>query len=278
MNYPEVARRLSRVLQQLEREGIILCSKTNFEPWEFEDNSAVYAFETGTARPSSWYPWSMTEWKDLKPWQRRRVIAVLDEMHQHYDGEEALVKDLILSAINAPGYENVSVSQVNNSMDTYRDDREDDKYKLNEKWSKLCSDVALGDDVAFVHCFYDGNQNKKDFKANLQKRLAEGADPNFVPTDKGKLPPLIISAQRGQDDIVELLLDRKANVNISAEQNGQRVTPLSEALKGGHFESVRLLREKGARIYDADAEFKQALQKKDYEFGRIQPSRCGRLY
>ncbi|OPB46915.1 hypothetical protein A0O28_0070390 [Trichoderma guizhouense] len=64
-------------------------------------------------------------------------------------------------------------------------------------------------------------------------------DEKFVET------PLLIAAEKGLEDIVELLLDKGADVNSFDRPND---TPLGVASKAGHYGTVKLLLDNGARV------------------------------
>ena len=285
MNYLEVARRLSGVLQELEAAGIKLCSKTNFGEDEFSNNADVAAFTTGKRLRSCWYsyenPWSMKKWDELKPWERKKVLDVLREVcaYEHLsprNSERAMVRDMILSAMGAPGFEDVDVAACNaKEKITYVAGSA--SYELDQKFEALVAQVdkeaAQADSTSFFELFNSTDGTLSVTQEDVQERLKAGADPNFVPVDKdGKpkgLPPLIVAAQAGRMDLVKILLEEKANPNISVKQGTVIVTPLSAALKSGQFEIAQMLGQQESHLFDANALFEQALTKKDYKLGRM---------
>ncbi|WP_346863681.1 ankyrin repeat domain-containing protein [uncultured Draconibacterium sp.] len=76
--------------------------------------------------------------------------------------------------------------------------------------------------------------------------ILNGADVNIKATDEeGEYNALCISSAKGKTDIVSLLLNHSANVNID---NSYGETPLTLATEFNHIEVVKLLIENGADI------------------------------
>jgi len=88
--------------------------------------------------------------------------------------------------------------------------------------------------------------------ASARSYLDAGADINAAEGSTGTTP-LMLAAQRGHGEVVRLLLDRGAKVNVQ-ERSGQRATALMMASRTGAVETVRLLIEKGASINTRDAD------------------------
>ncbi|KAM3071951.1 hypothetical protein ACMFMF_007348 [Clarireedia jacksonii] len=82
--------------------------------------------------------------------------------------------------------------------------------------------------------------------------LDKGADP-----EGGiRQPPLVIAAESGRHKIVELLLEKRAQIDPSSHWNR---TALSYAAGNGHKQVVRILLEKGAKIESKDDSHRTAL-------------------
>lgn len=81
--------------------------------------------------------------------------------------------------------------------------------------------------------------------------LDQGMNINDQSTLTG-FAPLQVAAMRGNLDMVRLLLDRGAQIDIrlpdSGNENGNDNTPLLLAIRAGHYDVVRLLLERGASI------------------------------
>lgn len=80
----------------------------------------------------------------------------------------------------------------------------------------------------------------KDGKLEIVETLIE----NGANVDNTEYSPLIAACENGRVDVVKLLIDKKANVNIQ----DKRETPLQSAASKGHFEIVKLLVSKGATV------------------------------
>lgn len=78
----------------------------------------------------------------------------------------------------------------------------------------------------------------------LQERLIGGADPDDLEPNSGATP-LSIAAERGHDEVIELLIANGADVTA---RNRDGATPLHEAVLFGHTESVRALLDQGADV------------------------------
>jgi len=81
--------------------------------------------------------------------------------------------------------------------------------------------------------------------AAVQRLLAEGADVNDGGESQGNWTPLQGAVIRGNAQIVKILLDRGANLNVR-DKYGH--TPLHDAAFGGHADVAGLLLEKGADV------------------------------
>ncbi|XP_051868517.1 2-5A-dependent ribonuclease-like [Pristis pectinata] len=78
--------------------------------------------------------------------------------------------------------------------------------------------------------------------SEVEQLIAEGALVDFEPDDKGT--PLFLAAGKGNDQVVELLLKKKANVNYQTKSFGW--SPLHSAIQSNHEKVVHLLLEHGA--------------------------------
>jgi len=81
----------------------------------------------------------------------------------------------------------------------------------------------------------------------VRKMIQHGFFP--VATENGENSALILAADSGNQEIVDLLLDNGANVNYCSD-TGE--TPLAAACFNGSIELVKLLLEKGANIEHVD--------------------------
>lgn len=82
---------------------------------------------------------------------------------------------------------------------------------------------------------------------NVKHLIEKGADVNAIIT-KGFLKgsPLILAAAGGHAEIVKLLLDRGAHINIKDEEHG--ATALLYAVNAGQTEIVKLLIDRSADV------------------------------
>ncbi len=69
------------------------------------------------------------------------------------------------------------------------------------------------------------------------------------PTDKAGMTPLMRAAMAGHKDVLQLLLDQGAKVNVP----GGRQTPLMFAVMGGNLSVARILLERGATVNATEA-------------------------
>ncbi|HIJ70915.1 MAG TPA: ankyrin repeat domain-containing protein [Planctomycetes bacterium] len=81
---------------------------------------------------------------------------------------------------------------------------------------------------------------------NVKLLLESGADVN-VKRKTDSTTALWIAAHNGQLNIVKLLLERKADMNAKASKDGKDYTPLSIAKEMGHTQTIKLLKEYGAK-------------------------------
>ncbi len=96
--------------------------------------------------------------------------------------------------------------------------------------------------------------SEKGHKEVVKLLLDKGADVNVVAG--GWFTALMLAASSGHKGIVKLLLDKGADVNV-ADSIGH--TALMRASKNGHKEVVKLLLDKGADVNAADRDGKTAL-------------------
>ena len=75
--------------------------------------------------------------------------------------------------------------------------------------------------------------------------------------DKTGASPLYLACERGNAEVVELLLSRGANPNIEATDKTK--CPMHAACKGRHYDSVKLLLEYNAGVAVRDNHGKTAL-------------------
>lgn len=84
--------------------------------------------------------------------------------------------------------------------------------------------------------------------AGLRKMLAEGLNPNI--TDENGYTPLMLACSMGKKEMVKVLLEQGADVNMphimDGNPTGMNALKLAECM--GHTEIVKLLMEKGGQI------------------------------
>ena len=76
-------------------------------------------------------------------------------------------------------------------------------------------------------------------------------------TDKGGMTPLHLASSLGHTEIVELLLENRADIDMVTVATGE--TALHLATSGGHIATVKLLLERGAAVNKATNEGKTCL-------------------
>lgn len=88
--------------------------------------------------------------------------------------------------------------------------------------------------------------------AAIKLYLAQGANVDSLSkqADKYDVTPLMLAAEAGHDDIVRLLIEHGAGVNIT---DSRGLTPLHKACKNGRVHTVQLLIESGAAVVTADS-------------------------
>ena len=91
----------------------------------------------------------------------------------------------------------------------------------------------------------------------VKSSIAKREDVNAK--DDNKLTPLHVACFRGYKDIVELLIENQANVNVSTKESPAVESPLHLACLKNHHEIVKLLLEKGADIEGKDKDEKTPL-------------------
>ena len=89
----------------------------------------------------------------------------------------------------------------------------------------------------------------------VQAALSDGAEINA--RDKSGVPALMWAANNGHTQVVKLLLERRADVNVKKIDTG--VTALMMASHEGHTEVVKLLLDKGADVNVKDTDGVTAL-------------------
>ncbi|MBV8665247.1 MAG: ankyrin repeat domain-containing protein [Burkholderiaceae bacterium] len=105
--------------------------------------------------------------------------------------------------------------------------------------------------------------------ATVKRLLAEGVDPNFRPTFPMPIPALATAAACGQVDIVNVLLDAGADVNLRfefdmADSEVYNSTALIWAAENGQADVVKVLLARGANVdayeeaYDRHGKLKPA--------------------
>ena len=97
------------------------------------------------------------------------------------------------------------------------------------------------------------------FSGDVQKLsdlITQGADVNQ--TEEQGLSPLHVAAGQGNCEVVQLLVDAKANINL-ATTDGKGIYPLFVASEKGHCEVVRLLLSANANINLATTDGKSSL-------------------
>jgi len=117
---------------------------------------------------------------------------------------------------------------------------------------------------------YSLNSNEDVFRyvvsgdvGGLKRSLKNGGDPNGRIRD---LTPLMIAAGTGNKDIINVLIENKAEINAKGE-NGK--TPLTIALRRNNLQTAQLLIEKGSDINTRDDKGVTPLMWASYE-GRLE--------
>lgn len=86
--------------------------------------------------------------------------------------------------------------------------------------------------------------------------LLSGADPNHITEFLGAAPPLCLFAHEGNSEMISLLLEFHAHIDLP---NSQGRTALSLAASRGHMEAVRCLVGAGASLGRTDTAGRCAL-------------------
>ncbi len=106
--------------------------------------------------------------------------------------------------------------------------------------STVDQDALLSELVTAIN----GNQ-----VAEVEGLLASGVDLNVLA--KNRLTPLSLAASKGHEEIVILLLEGGADVNMT-NSNSYGTAPLIEAAGAGHLEILSLLLDAGADVNQQD--------------------------
>ncbi|XCN71444.1 MAG: ankyrin repeat domain-containing protein [Candidatus Electrothrix aestuarii] len=115
------------------------------------------------------------------------------------------------------------------------------------------------DSLPRIYCKKQINTDKSHY--HIADPLTEKETLKFCIDFYGPLqgePALILAAQRGHTDLVKLLIENKANINI---KNLYSYTPLIAAAENGHHDIIQLLLEAGADINAINVEGNSALIK-----------------
>jgi ankyrin repeat protein len=90
---------------------------------------------------------------------------------------------------------------------------------------------------------------EKNHKKIIEKLLDCGLDVNYL--DECKRTPLIFASTEGYKEIVEYLVQNKADIHLRTETDNR--TALHFACRGGHREVVEFLIQNGANIHELDS-------------------------
>lgn len=102
------------------------------------------------------------------------------------------------------------------------------------------------------------NRDKEQLYNQVRQRLEAGANPNHFSIGYSNTP-LIAAAENGNVEVIELLIQKGANVNKPRDPENDGLTPLMAAAAGDHSEVVKVLIEAGANVNAADVEGMTAL-------------------
>lgn len=80
---------------------------------------------------------------------------------------------------------------------------------------------------------------------NALKALDAGADPNYIAPKSGNTA-IAQAVKSGNLDLVKLMLDRGADVDLTHKEIGYKMTPLMFATQNGDIDMVKLLLDHGA--------------------------------
>lgn len=106
---------------------------------------------------------------------------------------------------------------------------------------------------------------------------SEGAEIDLI---RGEVP-LLVACKIGQIEMIKMLVENGANVNLSLYALGKQASPLSEAIENGHHECVTFLREQGAKekfdhVFD-DNKIKRSIAAIERLSTRIKPKETIRV-
>ncbi len=103
------------------------------------------------------------------------------------------------------------------------------------------SALAETSDTEITRALLEARANVNTFSSEIMKFEGTDVTSGYI------LTPLVRASQRGNVEIVKLLIEAGANVNQEGYWHDHRITALGEASKNGHTEIARLLRAAGAR-------------------------------
>lgn len=119
---------------------------------------------------------------------------------------------------------------------------------IMDRSSSTSSDVHPSMDTNSAAAFIRNNKlidaAKSGSSADIEAALADGADINAKDVGNG-ITALIWASQNGHIDVVKVLLDKGADINI---KNSNGVTSLIMAIQNSSMDIVKLLLDKGAEV------------------------------
>ena len=206
-----------------------------FTTEDMDDNDGVRNFANGTLGGN------IRKWEDMSQEERRTLLtnlyAALPQTNEY--AEQAIVADMILTRIGAPGYEYANPANANAQWDSYFISRSNKTGGVNFAGAK--KDICDAYNVSNTNPAPIMERAAAGDMVRVQRLAEIGADVNV--TDNNGDTPLMCALRAGKGNVAAFLIQQGANVNHT---NKAGMTPLLEAVTHGQFAIATSLISKGA--------------------------------
>ncbi|CAG8214968.1 unnamed protein product, partial [Penicillium olsonii] len=206
------------------------------------------------------YSWSLTDTEDQMAVICLRYLLMEDVEHDDEDPDSIIRNFLDYSAVYWPDHKR-KMSLIQDQKAASQVQR---MYEMSGKafslwfpifWKTIESYQAPPLMTALHLASFNGHEREVEFLLSLSGKDIDS-------TDSTGTNPIISASQRGYEKVVQLLLEKGAEVNAPGGHLGNA---LQAASSGGHHEIVQLLLETRAEVNAQGGHFGNALQAASYE-------------